>query len=78
MAKAKQGKYLVAIGIHTGTITSRDSAILGEYDSPAEARREAAKAKAGYTRLGCKIWYINMYDDQGKLTVLDHGMPYLR
>ena len=76
--QAPPGKYLLSIGIHRGTITSRDVEQPKEVASPEAARAELAKATTEYASFGCQIWFAVLYNDQGEATQLVAGAPYSR
>jgi hypothetical protein len=74
--KAPEGKFMVHHGIHSGTVTSRDSGEPTIHDSAGEARKAFAEAKRDYASMGYVTWFAYMYDDQGRRTVLDKSVPY--
>jgi hypothetical protein len=75
------GKWLLSIGIHRGTLTSRDSDQT-RHDSEPAARQAYRTAKDYYTSTGTQIWYANMLPPGAPYStgwiILDHGVPYAR
>lgn len=69
-------KWKFHIGIHRGTLTSRDSEPPKEVDSLPECRTMALKAMREYAQLGCLIWYCYAISPTGKRVTLIDGAPY--
>lgn len=73
------GKWVLNIGIHQGTITSRDMERT-EHEDEAQARQAYQDAKRQYASFGCQIWFARMIApgapyDTGWVS-LDAGAPY--
>jgi hypothetical protein len=74
------GRWILQIGIHQGTIISRDSETTG-HSSETEARQEYRTAKDYYTSRGISIRYAKMIPPGAPYATgwvtLDSGVPYL-
>ena len=73
------GKWLLAFGIHRGTLMSRDSG-RSEHGSEEEARKSYREQKASAARIGYRVWFAQMIApgapySSGWVT-LDRGEPY--
>jgi len=73
------GKWLLAFGLHRGTLMSRDSG-RSEHDSREDAEASYREQKAGAARIGCKVWFAQIIApgepwSTGWVTI-DHGEPY--
>jgi hypothetical protein len=72
----KAEKWKFQIGIHRGTLTSRDSGADQEFDSLAECHAEAGKAKANYAGMGYQIWFCRAVGPNGEKHTLLPSQPY--
>jgi hypothetical protein len=70
-------KWHFHVGIHRGTITSRDSEPPKEMDSLAECEAAATKARRDYAQLGCQIWFCYAMSPEGERHTLIPGEPYV-
>jgi hypothetical protein len=69
-------KWKFHIGIHRGTLTSRDSENPKELGSLEECQKAAQDALRDYTRLGCYIWFCYAISPEGERITLIEGEPY--
>lgn len=49
--------WFLHLGIHRGTITSRDAESPRPFDTLEECRDHAEVAVAAYRRMGCRVWF---------------------
>jgi len=76
--------WRLSIGVHRGTITSRESEVMSEhFDDPSkpltsleECRETAKKWEQQYRSLGCQIWYGRAISPDGFHTPVLQGVPY--
>jgi hypothetical protein len=69
-------KWEFHVGIHRGTITSRDSEPPKDADSLEQCQEMAAEAERQYAQLGCQIWYCYAMSPSGERTTLIEGADY--
>jgi hypothetical protein len=69
MKKAPEGKWLVCYGYHDGTVANRDTG-KDTYDTAAAAHKGFRETQSYYLGLRFKIWFADLYDDQGNKTQL--------
>lgn len=74
--KQESLKWKFHIGIHRGTLMSRDAEPPKDVDSLPECRTMALKAMRNYSRLGCLIWYCYAVSPTGERVTLIDGAPY--
>lgn len=67
-----QKKWTLVIGIHRGTITSRDTEQPKELGSLEECQREVTRAEREYASLGAFIWFATATSPYG----VEHKMKY--
>lgn len=75
-APAPPKKWKFHVGIHRGTLTSRDSEEPVDADSLEQCREWARKAQLNYASLGCQIWFCYAVSPEGERTTLIEGAPY--
>ena len=73
----ENAKWSLTIGIHRGTITSRDTEHPKQMDSLEACQKEVNRAELEYARFGCYIWFARAVDPEGKTYRLHPGTPYL-
>lgn len=66
-----ENKYMLEIGIHNGTLVSRDSEQPKFYDTEDEALSEFYKARTWYRSIGYMIWYAYLTNPDGNKRVLE-------
>lgn len=69
-------KWEFHVGIHRGTITSRDSEPPKDAESLEQCQEWAREALLGYASLGCHIWYCYAMSPSGERTTLIEGVDY--
>lgn len=69
-------KWTLHIGIHRGTITSRDSENPKQFDSLEECREHATDAFRWYRSMGCQCWFCYAISPTGERTTLIQGEDY--
>mgnify|MGYP001591990850 CR=1 FL=1 len=62
----------LCIGIHRGTLTSRDTEEMNVQSSQ-QATEELDKAIKGYARFGYQLWFAELRDDGGKRVWYQNG-----
>jgi hypothetical protein len=73
------GKWGISIGIHQGTITSRDTDETSwEHDSFQACQDALTQAIAYLTPRGCYIWFAEAIAPDGTRHKLTEGAPYQR
>jgi hypothetical protein len=73
------GKYGLWIGIHRGTLTSReDSNPTFEYETYQEAVAAFEREAHHFARLGRYIWHASIIAPDGTRSMLVDGAPYRR
>lgn len=75
--KEEPKKWRMTIGIHKGTLMSRDRERPKEKDSLEECLAEVAQAEKWYNSIGYYIWFANAIDPDGKNHALHPGTPYV-
>jgi hypothetical protein len=65
-------KYILHLGCHRGTITSRDSTRI-ECASEAAARKRVAESEAFYRSVGYVVWFANLEMPDGTKKSLHAG-----
>lgn len=70
-------KWEFHVGIHRGTITSRDSEGPKPAESLAECQAMAARSEREYASFGCRIWYCYAMSPEGVRHTLIEGESYL-
>ena len=68
--------WALHIGIHRGTITSRDSELPKPMESLNQCKEEGMKAVADYRSLGCKVWYCYAISPEGERHTIVQGEDY--
>jgi hypothetical protein len=68
--------WMFHVGIHRGTLTSRDSEPPKEAESLAQCREWAHEALLGYASLGCHIWYCYAISPEEVRHTLIEGVDY--
>ena len=67
--------WKLIVGIHRGTITSRDCSD-SYHDTLDECRERFLKDKNYYSRMCCQIWFATAHGPQGETVQLSQGAPY--
>jgi hypothetical protein len=75
-AVAKPLGWMFHIGIHRGTLTSRDAEPPKEIESLEKCQRLAHDSEREYASFGCKIWYCYAVSPEGQRHTLIEGEPY--
>ena len=68
--------WTLFLGIHRGTLTSRDSEQPRTLSSLEACREEAGQAESEYRRMGCQIWFGYATGPAGERVKLLEGEPY--
>jgi len=68
--------YELTIGIHCGTITSRDVEQPESFESMGDCIKAVAKAKTFYRGIGYKIWFAEVKNPDGTKTTLEQNTNY--
>ena len=68
--------YELTIGIHRGTLTSRDVEQPESFGSMDDCIKAVAKAKAFYSGIGYKIWFAEVMKPDGTTTTLEQNTNY--
>ncbi len=68
--------WMFHVGIHRGTLTSRDSEQPKEAESLKQCQEWAREALLGYASLGCQVWYCYAMSPEGERTTLIQGSDY--
>jgi len=68
-------KWVLAHGIHRGTLTSRDSGDPEMFDTAADALAAFRKHKDWYRRIGYQIWFAYLTSPSGDKQLLESN-PY--
>ena len=71
-----EAMYELTIGIHRGTITSRDVEQPESFESMDDCIKAVAKAKTFYSGIGYKIWFAEVKSPDGTKTTLERNMNY--
>ena len=71
-----EGKWTLTIGIHRGTLMSRDTEQPKKLNSRKECEDAVRVAERQYAELGCYIWFANAVDPDGQTHRLHPGTPY--
>jgi hypothetical protein len=69
-------KWKFHVGIHRGTMTSRDMEQPKELDSLYECTKAAHSALLGHASMGCYIWFCYAISPEGERITLIEGAPY--
>lgn len=69
-------KWTLFLGIHRGTLTSRDSEPPKPLDSLEECEQQGKTALQEYERLGCQCWYCYAISPTGERHTIVKGQPY--
>jgi hypothetical protein len=73
------GLYGLWVGIHQGTLTSRDNnSPTFEYETYQEAVAAFEREAHHFARLGCYIWHASIIAPDGTHSKLVEGAPYRR
>ena len=67
-------KFILSIGCHRGTLTSRDSENR-TFDTYDEAHKSYLDSKAGWKRFGYVVWFAKITAPDGQETHLESN-PY--
>ena len=68
-------KWILTMGCHRGTITSRDVRMPQSFDTRDEAITEYQKVRAGWQQFNYQVWYADLVDPNGKSETLESN-PY--
>jgi len=68
--------WTLHLGIHRGTITSRDAESPKPLKSLKACRTEASRAEQQYQQIGCQIWFCYAVGPNDKRVTLIEGVPY--
>ena len=68
--------YELTIGIHCGTITSRDVEQPESFESMGDCIKAVAIAKTFYSGIGYNIWFANVKKPDGTTTTLEQNTNY--
>lgn len=68
-------KWTLTIGIHRGTLTSRDVEHPKEFDTYEEILAEVSKARREYASFGYVIWFANVVSPDGEKSCIESN-PY--
>ena len=68
-------KFVLNIGCHRNTITSRDSTSM-EFDTFDEAKRQYQESRASYKRFGYVVWFAEIVAPDGTKTHLESNPCY--
>jgi hypothetical protein len=68
--------WMFHVGIHRGTLTSRDGEPPKEAKSLEQCQEWAREALLGYASLGCQIWYCYAMSPTLERITLIPGEPY--
>lgn len=71
-----EGEWKLSIGIHRGTLMSRDSEDPKTRKSLKECFDEAIEAFKWYSRLGCQCWFCYALSPKGERITLIESQPY--
>ncbi len=74
--ESDQKKWIFHVGIHLGTITSRDSENPKPMDSLEQCRNAAETARREYASMDCQIWYCYAISPEGECTTLIESEYY--
>ena len=67
-------KYILNIGCHRGTLTSRDSEVR-KFDTENEAMQSYQKSRKFYHSIGYQVWFATITLPDGKKIALESN-PY--
>jgi hypothetical protein len=70
-----ENKWTLTIGIHRGTLMSRDVEQPKEFDTYEEVVAEVNKARKDYASYGYVIWFANVVSPDGKESCIESN-PY--
>ena len=68
--------YELTIGIHRGTLTSRDVEQPESFESMDDCIKAVAKVKEWYKNIGYNIWFANVKKPDGTTTTLEQNTNY--
>lgn len=68
--------YELTIGIHNGTLMSRDVEQPESFESMDDCIKAVAKAKEWYKNIGYNIWFANVKELDGTTTTLEQNTNY--
>lgn len=69
-------EFTLTLGIHNGTITSRDTEQPKYFDTLEECKAEVTRAEMLYASMGYFIWFANATNKQGNSFKLHPGTFY--
>lgn len=69
-------KWTLKIGIHRGTLTSRDHEQPKKFDDREAALAEYYKAKKWYRSIAYQIWYAELVSPDGEKEMLEQNSYY--
>jgi hypothetical protein len=69
-------KWKFCVGIHRGTLMSRDSEEPRTAESLEECQYLARQALLNYASFGCQIWYCHAISPEGDRHTLIESAPY--
>ena len=68
--------YELTIGIHCGTITSRDIEEPKQLETMEDCITEVKRAEENYAKWGYVIWFADVITPEGKIVNLDSNSNY--
>jgi hypothetical protein len=76
MKNSTSKEFTLTIGIHSGTLTSRDFEEPKFFDTLEECKFEVVRAEIQYARIGCYIWFAHAIDKEDNITKFHPGTHY--